>query len=55
MADALQMRERCLAFEAYGAYDTLRVQNGDEAEFVVERGVAVYGVSVARAGCKRKL
>ena len=35
MADALQMRERCLAFEAYG--HALRVQNGDEAEFVVER------------------
>lgn len=53
MADALQMRERCLAFEAYG--HTLRVQNDDGAEFVVERDVAVYGVSVARAGCKRKL
>ena len=34
---------------------TLRVQNDDGAEFVVERGVAVYSVSVARAGCKRKL
>ena len=53
MADALQMRERCLAFEAYGA--TLRVQNDDGAEFVVERSVAAYSASVARGERKRKL
>lgn len=57
--DGAEWRTRCrcasVASPSRHMGHTLRVQNDDGAEFVVERGVAVYSVSVARAGCKRKL
>ena len=58
-SDGAEWRTRCrcasVASPSRHMGHTLRVQNDDEAEFVVERGVAVYGVSVACTGCKRKL
>ena len=58
-SDGAEWRTRCrcasVASPSRHMGHTLRVQNDDGAEFVVERGVAVYGVSVARTGCKRKL
>ena len=57
--DGAEWRTRCrcasVASPSRHMGHTLRVQNDDEAESVVERSVTAYGVSVARAGRERKL